>query len=71
MEKRTLKPGSSAPEHRRKFHVLRWSFMLFMLSLVEGTLGRSNAAAGSLVIAKISLVLAITLFVIFHRVHKM
>jgi uncharacterized membrane protein YtjA (UPF0391 family) len=49
---------------------LHWAFMLLALSLVEGTLGHSNSAAGSLTISKISLILAISLFVMFHRTRK-
>ena len=50
--------------------MLRWSLMLFVLSLVEGTLGHHNTAGGSLVIAKISFILAISLFFLFHRVQE-
>jgi uncharacterized membrane protein YtjA (UPF0391 family) len=49
--------------------MLRWSLMLFALSVVEG-MGHAQTAAGSPAIAKISFILAISLFVIFHHERK-
>ena len=49
--------------------MLRWSFMLFILAVVEGGLSHSGSGEGSALIAKISLVLAACLFILFQRVN--
>ena len=50
--------------------MLRWSLMLFALSLSEGTLGHSTSFVGSSMIAKVSFVAALGLFIMFHHAHK-
>jgi uncharacterized membrane protein YtjA (UPF0391 family) len=50
--------------------MLRWSFMLFVLSLVEGFLSRSPGGEGSALVAKISLIGAICLFIAFQRANE-
>jgi uncharacterized membrane protein YtjA (UPF0391 family) len=51
--------------------MLRWSLMLFALSLTEGTLGHSNSMIGSAMIAKVSFVAALSLLILFHHhAHK-
>ncbi len=50
--------------------MLRWSLMLFVLSLVEEFFGRNNAAEGTPAVALISFVLAVCLLVLFHYLHE-
>lgn len=49
--------------------MLRWSLMLLILSIVEGTLSRGGTAKGSLMIAKVSFLLSILLFALFQWVN--
>ncbi len=44
--------------------MLRWSFMLFVLSLVEGGLSHSQPREGSALIATISFIAATSLFIL-------
>jgi uncharacterized membrane protein YtjA (UPF0391 family) len=46
--------------------MLRWSFMLFVLAAVEGTLSHNGTGEGSALIAKISFALATMLFILFQ-----
>jgi uncharacterized membrane protein YtjA (UPF0391 family) len=46
--------------------MLRWSLLLFVLALVEGLLSRGGTGDGSALIAKISFVVATSLFVLFQ-----
>ena len=46
--------------------MLRWSLLLLVLAIVEGTLGPSSAT-GSPAIAKISFIMAVGLFILYQR----
>jgi hypothetical protein len=50
--------------------MLRWSFMLFVLSVVEGILSRSPWGDGSALVSKLSLIGAICLFIAFQRMSE-
>jgi uncharacterized membrane protein YtjA (UPF0391 family) len=47
--------------------MLRYAFMLFAISLVEGALRFTNAVTGSTAFAKFLFLLSVSLFALFHR----